>query len=94
MEIFQIFRAFNWNIVCYYNNTFFIETRRVVDQSKRVYVPVEDDTEQPEEKRNKIYEKLQEHITDAVGVLYWKEQNKETGSDDDMQDDGNVEIPK
>ena len=68
--------------------------RQVVDQSKRVYVPVEDDTEQPEEKRNKIYEKLQEHIPDAVGLLYWKEQNKERGSDDDMQDDGNVEIPK
>ena len=68
--------------------------RQVVDQSKRVYVPVEDDTEQPEEKRNKIYEKLQEHIPDAVGVLYWKEQNKERGSEDDMQDDGNVEIPK
>ena len=58
-------------------------------------MPVEDDREQPEEKRNKIYEKLQEHIPDAVGVLYWKEQNKEVGSADTVQDDdGIVEIPR
>ena len=42
----------------------------MVDESKRTYVPIDDDTESLTEKRNKIYEKLQDYIPDSVGVLY------------------------
>ena len=58
-------------------------------------MPVEDDTESPAEKRNKIYEKLQDHIPDAVGVLYWKEEQKQMGSTNSMEDEEReIEIPK
>ena len=73
----------------------FLETRPVTDESKRTYVPVEDDIESPAEKRNKIYEKLQDHIPDAVGVLYWKEQQKQFGSTNNVEDEKRkIEIPK
>ena len=32
--------------------------------------------EQPATKRNMIYEKLQNYIPEAVGILYWKEEQK------------------
>ena len=69
--------------------------RKTVDDSKRTYVPVEDDTESPEQKRNTIYEKLKEHIPDAVGVLYWKEENKLLCSAEPMEtENSDDEIPR
>ena len=73
----------------------FLETRPTTDERKRRYVPVENDTESPAEKRNKVYEALQYHIPDAIGVLYWKEQQKEMGNNEATEiEDRSRKIPR
>ena len=64
-------------------------------KSKRTYVPVEDDTESPQQKRDRLYERLHKYIPNAVGVLYWKEEKKQRAMAKAMQDtDKNEEISK
>ena len=75
--------------------TIFTGSQQLVDKTKCKYMPIEDDRESPTARRNKIYEKLHEYIPDAVGVLYWKEERRETVSVKDMQyEEINEEVQK
>ena len=73
----------------------FVEVRKVVHESKRTYVPIDDDTESPAMKRHKIYSALQDCLPDSVGVIYWKEEQKTIAQIEPVQvENRHVEIPK
>ena len=78
-----------------YNEILHLETRSEVDESKRRYMPLDNDTEPPPAKRNKIYERIHQFIPNAVGVLYWKEERKEMVSSQPAQHEKrSIQVPK
>ena len=62
--------------------------RPLVAKPKRSFVPVADDVESCDEKRDKLLQNLSAHIPQALSVQYWRKEkevhapgNKETGDD-------------
>ena len=62
--------------------------RPLVGKTKRSFVPVADDVESCDEKRERLLKNLSAHIPQALSVQYWKKEqevygpgNKETGKD-------------
>ncbi len=55
-----------------------VKKRPLVDQRKKAFVPLQGDTESPEEKRNHLLSKLEKHLPNAVSVLHWQAEKKGT----------------
>ena len=54
----------------------FTEKRPIVDTKKRSFKPLQVDNESAREKRDNMYRHLKDHVPNAVGVLYWIEEQK------------------